>query len=78
LKKIIIYSILILLITKIYYMKNINALVRNKLSKEAIKEIKEQKDEDSEELNNTNVAHNNITIIFKIFQEQKINKFYKL
>jgi hypothetical protein len=59
-------------------MKNINALVRNKLSKEAIKEIKEQKDEDSEELNNTNVAHNNITIIFKIFQEQKINKFYKL
>lgn len=67
-----------MLITKIYYMKNINALVRNKLSKEAIKEIKEQKDEDSEELNNTNVAHNNITIIFKIFQEQKINKFYKL
>ena len=67
-----------MLITKIYYMKNINALVRNKLSKEAIKEIKEQKDEDSEELNNTNVAHNNITIILKIFQEQKINKFYKL
>lgn len=63
-------------------MKKVNALVRNKLSKEAIKEIKEQKDEDSEELNDTNIVYNNIprakaNSSNSSLKLKKFNKLYK-